>query len=170
MDHNLNEKAGAMSRRFDPWPVGIFAAFAVFIALNAVFVTAAVSSRPDLVTRDYYDDELRYQQRMDQLRRTAPWRERIHVKWRAGELQLALPVEHAAAGANGKLVLYRPSAAADDAEWPLALDQKGEQRIPAATLAVGLWKAQLHWTVGGESFYFDEPLVINGPREVIPPR
>ncbi len=158
----MSDKALDTPRRFEPWPIGIVAAFAVFIVLTAFFVKSAVSSRTDLVTRDYYEQELRYQERLDQLRRTAPWMDHIRVRWEPGELRVAIPAEHAAAGVRGRLVLYRPSAAAQDVEWPLAPDANGEQRIPAEGLAAGLWKAQLHWSAENEDYYFEEPLVIDG--------
>lgn len=163
MHQNQRPPTDSGTRRFEPWPIGIIAAFGLFIALTAVFVAKAVASRTDLVTHDYYEEELRYQDRLNQLRRTAPWQEQIRVTWADGELKLLMPAEHAAARVTGKLVLYRPSAADHDAEWPLSLNDQGEQRIPAAELAPGLWKARLHWSVGGESYYFDQPLVIHHP-------
>lgn len=149
-------------QRFNPWPYGIIAAFVLFVGGVVAFIVVATRDTNELVTRDYYEEELRYQTRVDQLARTEFWSNRISAAFEATgrRVKVTVPREHAAAGATGQVQLYRPSAASDDHTVALTPDGDGTQWIDAARLAAGLWKVRLHWRVGADEFYADRSLVI----------
>lgn len=152
--------AVASAPRFNPWPYALMAFFAVAILGTATLVYISVTNSSDLVAKDYYDQEMRFQGRLDQLRRTQPFEDRIGVDHSGGSVRLRLPKEHAAAGATGTVALYRPSAAGADRSYPLALDAEGRQALPATDLGTGLWKVRIQWKVGQEEYYSDRNLVL----------
>lgn len=151
-------------RRFNPWPYGIVVAFVVFISGITSLIVAATRGTNELVTRDYYEQELRYQARVDQLTRTQFWSNRITTAYDAAgrRVKVTVPHEHVAAGATGEVRLYRPSAASADQVVALAADREGAQWIEAGGLAAGLWKVHVQWKVGADEFYADRNLVIPG--------
>jgi hypothetical protein len=71
-----------------------------------------------------------------------------------------VPREHLQADLIGELHLYRPSAAGMDRRLPLKPEADGTQILNARDLAPGLWKAQLHWTAGGQDYFVDRRLVL----------
>lgn len=152
-------------RRFNPWPYGIIAAFVVFISGIVAMIVAASADRVDLVSRDYYEQEIRYQGRVDQLRRTQPFADQIGVTFDEAtrQVRIQLPRAHASAGATGTVEFYRPSQATDDHAHPMVVDGEGRQTIPVAELASGLWKVRLGWSAGGLDYYADRELVIAAP-------
>ena len=155
----------APAKTFNPWPYGIIAVFVVFIASTAAVVAFICQHRMDLVTPDYYEQEIRYQQRLDQMNRTAALGAGARVTFDAGTraLTVQLPEGHAAGQPSGRLHLYRPSAAGLDRELALAPDAAGRQVIPAPDLAGGSWRARLHWSAGGQEYFAEEALLIPAP-------
>ncbi|MFM1770540.1 MAG: hypothetical protein RJA22_3069 [Verrucomicrobiota bacterium] len=145
---------------FNPWPYGIVAVILAFIASIVGVVAFICQHGMDLVSADYYEQEIRYQQRIDQLNRAAALGEpaRITFDAAAGILRVQLP--RAAGPATGRLQLYRPSAAGLDREFVLAPGTGGEQVFPTPQLAAGAWKARLHWTAQGQDYFTEESLRI----------
>jgi nitrogen fixation protein FixH len=148
---------------FNPWPLGIVIAFALFIAGAAVLVALATSGRSELVTADYYEQELRYQQRIERIERTRPFEETVEIVYspESRAVELLLPEAHAAAGAHGEVVMYRPSSKGLDRTMPLEIDTAGRQTIAAADLQRGLWRVQVSWQVGSEDFYLERELIVH---------
>jgi hypothetical protein len=58
------------------------------------------------------------------------------------------------------VTLYRPSHAAADRVVPLALDVRGEQRVPVAGLESGRWIVKLAWQVQGRHYYREEAVQV----------
>lgn len=156
--------------RFNPWPASIIATFAVFISGTIALVVIATRDRSDLVAADYYEQEIRFQSRLDQLQRTAPLAHQILAQHlpTPDHIEIAIPRSHAAAGATGDIRLYRPNLATADRSLPLATSPDGRQIIPAADLADGLWKVQIQWKAGADEFFADRPVVVR--RETPAPR
>lgn len=151
------------TKSFNPWPWALVGFFAVAIAATITLVTIAVSNRTELVATDYYDQEMRFQTRLDQIQRAQPFADRIAVKHDAGKgIQVELPAEHAALKATGTVVLYRPSSAGSDLTFQLALDGSGRQLLPEDGVAPGLWKVRLQWRVADQDYFADRKLVIAG--------
>jgi hypothetical protein len=148
--------------RFNPWPYGIVAAFVVFVGGVTALIVTATRDTNELVTRDYYEQELRYQTRLDQLSRTRFWSNRITTAYDSGgrRVKITVPHEHVAAGATGQLHLYRPSSAAADHSLALLPDREGNQWVDASALSPGLWKVRLEWKVGADDFFADRSVVI----------
>ena len=59
------------SKRIEPWPIGIACFFAVLIASSATWAVVAQRNREELVSADYYEQEVAYQQQINRLKRSA---------------------------------------------------------------------------------------------------
>lgn len=154
-----------MKPPFNPWPLGIVLAFAVFIAGTATLIVLACSQRTDLVRADYYEQEILHQQQIDRLERTqrsAP-DARVTYDRAHARLEVSLPALQASRGPQGQIHLYRPSAANLDRHIPLELDARGQQTLDATDLLPGLWRVRVSWSVDQEEFQLDERLVVE-PR------
>ena len=150
------------SNPFNPWPVAIIATFVVFFAGTVGLVVMAAHQRVDLVSKDYYEQEIRYQQRLDQVSRTRVVRSQVHVSYDAlaRGIRITLPADHAQRRAVGNVRLYRPSEASLDREAKLELDPQGIQTVNAANLSPGLWKVRIQWKVEGQDYFVDESVII----------
>lgn len=147
------------------WPYAIIGWFTLAITGIIIFITWAVQQRMDLVGADYYDQEIRHQQRIDSIQRTRALGDvRIIQNDATRSVTVQIPAAQAGAGPEGTIRFYRPSEAALDRELPLRVDATGAQQCDIATLRPGLWKVRVEWRAGGQDFYFDQSLVISGGR------
>jgi YD repeat-containing protein len=147
------------------WPVSIIGFFVVAVAFLATFIAWASRQREDLVADNYYDDEVRYQQRLDGLNRTLPLQSQIAVSYDAAgqSIRINLPAAQAPVAA-GRVHLYRPSDERLDRELPLALTVGGEQRLDARSLQNGLWKVRVEWTANDRNYYYDQSVIVSPER------
>jgi nitrogen fixation protein FixH len=144
------------------WPYAIAGYFGLAIAGIAIFVTWAVRQNMDLVCADYYEHEILFQKQIDAVNRTRPFVRELNVAYDManGSLLVRLPAMHAREQFTGKAHLYRPSNAKLDQSIDLKPADDGTQTIDAMHLAPGLWKVRLDWTTAGESFAFEQTVVI----------
>lgn len=156
----MNANSAAPSRNF--WPIGVAAAFGVFLTGTAGLVVMSTRENVELVGADYYEQELRFQDQINRRGRAETLQGQVHVSYDAAQrvLTIALPPAHAAMHASGEIVLYRPSAAGLDRRVALDLDAQGRQTLDARSMSDGLWWVRVTWRAGNEDFAFDEKVVI----------
>jgi nitrogen fixation protein FixH len=142
------------------WGTGIALVYTAFAAATTGFVAFAIGRPVDLVSADYYAQSLRQDQRAETARNTAALVPAPTVaQTDARTVLLSLPRAHVPA-AEGTVTLYRASNASADRVQPLALDAEGRQTIATVGLQLGLWVVQVEWTVGGSTYYFEQPIVL----------
>jgi nitrogen fixation protein FixH len=148
------------------WPLGITTAFILFIAGTATMIALACRSNTDLVARDYYEQEIRYQSRIDALKRTQDLSPEAGIAYEAtsDSIRITLPAEQARPDIQGRIELYRPSAAGMDQQLPLQLDTTGAQTLNAAPLQSGLWRVKIFWAFGGQDYSADQQIVVRPKR------
>jgi len=148
-----------------PWPIAIIGWFALFGAAMTAWVAVAIRNDMDLVSADYYEQEILHQRQIDRQARTRSVLPEVKVTYDPAHrrITVALPVAHATL-ARGKITLYRPSDAKLDREAALSLNAAGTQELDAALLRPGLWKIRVQWAVNGEEFFFDQAVVIASHR------
>lgn len=149
----------------NPWPWAILLAFAVFISGTISLIVMASSQREDLVSDTYYEQELKFQGRLDQLERTSRLGAAATVAYDAARRGIAiqLPPEHARQHPRGAIQLYRPSQAELDQQVAFQPDASGAQFLDATHLLPGLWKVRVSWTVDNQEFLLDRQLIIPRP-------
>ena len=152
---------------YNPWPASIIATFVLFIGGTVGLVVLASKDRNDLVAADYYEQEIRYQQRIDQLHRTEPFADEIKATYDSDNRRLIVKVPsiQAAGGLTGDIQLYRPNHAGADRTFAMAPNPDGTQTLPAKDLKPGLWKVRLQWTVGANEYFADRQVLIPTPTQ-----
>jgi hypothetical protein len=142
------------------WGYRIVLAFVCFITFMGYIATKAMRQNIDLVAKDYYQQEIQYQ---DQIKR-------IH---NADELDIGLHFDYLADVKSAKIVFpdkhfntaevmfYCPSNAKKD--FKITLKSTGDQTefmVPLSKLSNGLWKVKILWTDGEKEFYKEQDFVI----------
>jgi hypothetical protein len=141
------------------WPIGLTVFFVLFVAGMVAFVAWSAGHREDLVAPDYYEQEIRYQERIEASARAgaAGLRPAIAYDAAMGRLKLSFGDPAALQSATGTVTLYRPSDAAMDRVFAFEPDAEGAQSIPVA-LASGLWRVKTEWHKDGQAFYAEEAI------------
>ncbi len=155
-----------MQNKRNLWPLGIILTFALFVPGTIGLIVMSCFHREELVSADYYEQEIRYQKRLDEGRRARALGESVAVTYDAGQrlIRISLPPSHATNESQGTIQLYRPSSAGLDRELRLALGHDGLQTIDAKDLRPGLWKVRVHWTTDNQEYFIDQKLVVGANR------
>ena len=137
--------------KFNPWPVAITVLCVAAFAAAATVVVVMVRQRVELVKPDYYAQDLRHQERMEQEQRARENPALIDLDAKAGQVVITFP--EAGAGLTGTVTLYRPSDLTLDRTWELKLDAARRHILPVGELASGLWRVRVQWSDGAGEFY-----------------
>jgi hypothetical protein len=140
--------------------VAAFAGFALFIGN---MVRQAMQTDVDLVSKDYYQQEIAYQNHINQVKATRQLADQVTIihAATAGQLSLVFPAGSLAASGKGQVRFFRPSDARLDFTLPLQLNQQGQQHIRTAALAKGRWRVQLSWQADGQDYFLEQDIKIN---------
>jgi nitrogen fixation protein FixH len=111
------------------------------------------------VADNYYEQELKFQGRIDSVDRAQKSGAAI-VHDAAGQLFIKIPSAQLSQKFSGTVKLYRPSAPALDQEFPLAPGADGRQTINSSGLAAGPWTVCVAWASGGENFYLEQKITV----------
>lgn len=150
------------------WPVGIILGSLLFVGIFAAFVVIACTHRAELVSDNYYDQEIKFQKRIDSASRAQQLTPVTAIYNPASRsVTVSLPREHAGQNLTGEIVLYRPSASGQDRHVALTPDNSGNQTLNVADAPQGLWRIRVQWTVRGLDYYFDQKLVIGAEQKFV---
>jgi len=144
------------------WGIGVFALYGAFVCLVLGMVLYASLWKLELVEDHPYEKGLAYQSRIDQIRHTAQTDSSVVVEHRAanGLIVVRFPNVNPRRNVVGEVRLLRPSNAALDRRWPVQPNTAGEQEIPVAGLASGLWRIEVDWQVDSVGYYYQTRLML----------
>jgi len=151
------------SRSRSRWPYAIIAAFVLFAGYIGFMVQQALRTTVDLVSPDYYQQELCYQQRIEATARTAalPAPVRVKVEAAARRLRLTLPPALAGQPVRGTLQFFRPADQRLDFTVPFApAGQPLQQALSTRALRPGHWRLRLAFTAGPQEYFLEKELTI----------
>jgi hypothetical protein len=149
-----------MKKTFNPWPYGIIAFFVVLVCALAAVVTIAVTHSESMVSENYYEQELKYQDHIDSAARGQESGATIRLDARDGKLLVAVPATQVAQGVSGAVEFYRPSTPALDRTVPFKPGADGSQTMDVTKLAGGLWEVRVQWRAGGEGYFLEEKITL----------
>lgn len=144
------------------WPLGILLTFIVFISGTIGLVVLAATQRTDLVSANYYEQEIKYQSHIDSADRTRELGTNASITYNATlkRILITVPEEQARAGVSGKIDLYRPSTAGLDRQFPIDMKYSNVQSIDVSGLKTGLWKVRAVWSANDIEFSLDKKVVV----------
>ncbi|UOQ51139.1 FixH family protein [Hymenobacter cellulosivorans] len=144
------------------WPYAIILTFVLFAGYIGFMVQQAMRTRVDLVSPDYYKQELAYQQRMENAARTAalPAPVQVLLDAEAQRLTLTLPTPLAGQAVQGQVHFFRPSDQQRDFSLPLQVGPDNQQHINTAKMQPGYWRVRLDFTAGGQAYFVERNITL----------
>lgn len=142
------------------WPYGIIAAFGLFLFGTTGLIVIAATHRDSLVSGDYYEREIQYQNHIDGAARAWQAGATMNLEAAARRITISLPAGQIGRNLSGQIELYRPSAAGLDRRFELQPEASGRQTIELADLPAGPWEVRLAWNAGGQEYFLDQKIVI----------
>lgn len=142
------------------WGNKLILVFVAFAALIGTLVYKAMNTRFELVTKDYYKEELRYQQNIDGAKNAASLSPVVLQQDSLG-VTLVMPAEVTKSDITGQLLFYCSSDAAKDLALPLQVNANGEQHVSRQQLQQGQYRLKLRWQAAGQSYYTEKLIQVN---------
>ncbi|NOZ08652.1 MAG: hypothetical protein GXO91_07240 [FCB group bacterium] len=140
---------------------GLMTAIVLFVGFLLGILIFAMLQPQNLVSKNYYNEELAYQQHIDKVQRLKGLQNEPRFIYRKnGQLSVQFPFEWLEQSISGTLVLFRPSDSRLDRTLDLNIGKDGLQLIDVIGLQPGLWKIKLDWQMDGTSYYTESSLVI----------
>lgn len=136
--------------------VVVFVAFALFMGY---MVYRALSTKYDLVSKDYYKDELRYQERIDGVKNAFAL-DSVTISQDASTIQIKLPKEHKGYAVKGEVLFYCITDDSKDFKLPLQVDSSATQVVMKKQLQKAPYQVKLNWQVGKDAFYNEQKLIV----------
>ena len=141
------------------WGVGVFLLYSSFVILILFLVFKSVNTKVDLVTEDYYQQELKYQDKIDQKRNAAGLSQGIKHEVSGTSIFLTFPSQHQKA--EGTVMVYRPSNKAYDKTFDIKLDENQKMVIIMDKSPGGLYKLKIDWTNNSTGYYIEEDIYLS---------
>lgn len=141
------------------WGHKIVISLGVFMMLTLVMVYIAVKQKDiTLVSQNYYEDELAYQQIIDKLENVRDWEHQISLVILPNDrlVEISYPENVAL---KGNIRFFRPSDENQDFKLNMQ-PELGTQTVALKGRSKGLWKVMMEWESEGQQFYKEERLVL----------
>lgn len=127
------------------WGRALLLVFVLFAGFMGYLVYRASGTHFDLVSKEYYRDELNYQDKIDGIRRAAAI-SKVVVKAEGNrQLRVELPAELTGKSISGELWLYCKTNAVLDLKLPLKPDTALIRRFDLSKHPSGMYLVKLHW-------------------------
>ena len=122
--------------------------------------SASTDSRAehDLVTEEYYKEELAYQQEINAQTNASKLATQVQIIKGEEWLEISLPMEFNAQNTKGSVSFYSPSNKQLDFDLPLSWS-KSHLLIPDKRLLDGRWDIKVYWEQNGKAYLHKESIV-----------
>jgi hypothetical protein len=138
------------------WGHKITLAFSAFVVFMFVMVYKSMKTDFQLVTKEYYKDELAYQQVIDGTNRANKLSGSVEVTQVNNELIIQLPTEMRGKAISGNIWLYCSSDDKKDRRLELAVDENGKQVINSKNMLPANYLLKVTWKADELSYYNEQ--------------
>ncbi|MBK5280183.1 MAG: FixH family protein [Bacteroidia bacterium] len=140
---------------FGKWIVVSFISFALFIG---VLVAICVRQDVNLVSKNYYQEELKHGEKMQQISNANLLLDQPDIIVNRDQVELhfgrLLEVE------NGQILFMRPSNSRLDQIYKVESSVYNVQRFRRSDFEVGHYRAQFKWSMEGKDYFYEKTIVI----------
>jgi hypothetical protein len=134
------------------WGTGIAIGIVVFVLISIMMTVIFMTQDVSLVSNNYYEKSLSYQDEIDKQSRTKSLDEQVTINFNGELVNISLPSDYISKDISGQIFFYRPSNPKLDFVLLLQLVD-GKQIVPVERLEKGFWRIKLNWIMDGNGYY-----------------
>ncbi len=131
-----------------------------FVALIVTMVVMCFGQKVELVSDDYYAQELQFQDKITAVNNAKALGGSINHFVDGKTITLTLDSNLIAANIQGTITFFRPSDSSKDLKVKMNFNN-GEQIINNNALVHGTYKLQMNWVSNGKDYFKEEVIFIN---------
>ena len=143
------------------WGLRIILLYTAFVGGMLFLVYKCTQQSVDLVSTDYYAQELKFQDKIDRLNNSEKLDVKLAVVYSSehSNIQIVFPESSTPNNTTGEIVLFRPDNSKLDFKIPIDITD-GVQNIPTQKLSKGLWRVKSSWSTNDTPYYQEEKIII----------
>jgi hypothetical protein len=142
------------------WGTGIAIGIIVFVVISITMTVIFMTQDVSLVSNNYYEKSLSYQDEIDKQSRTKSLDEQVKINFNGEVINILFPSTYLDKNISGEIYFYRPSNSKLDFKLPLELNEEGNQLILTRNFEKGFWRIKLNWVMDGNAYYNERALTI----------
>ena len=143
------------------WGNKLLLVFVCFAGLISYMVYRCVLTPVNLVTSEYYKDELSYQDVIDATKNANALSTKASVVQVVSNITIQLPEEMKEHAVKGSVLFYCPSNIANDRHMDLSVDDQARQEIDIKKFAHGAYTVKIEWNDNEKHYYAERALNIS---------
>lgn len=147
------------------WKALIAAVYISFISMILLLVSMSAGQKIDLVTDHYYEEELKFQDKIDKAQRAAALPEPLSWQVTASGLQIRYPANFTDSSLSGHIRMYCPSDKRNDRQFPILSKDNG-QTVALSQIPAGRYKIQVDWKSGTETYWNEGVIVVDNKESL----
>jgi hypothetical protein len=144
------------------WGTKIALIYGGFVAFVIAMVVLCVKQNDiHLVSKEYYKEEIAYQDQIDKLTNTQQLHGQMGFQYIGEKQEVEFFFPKSLSDATGEILFFRPSDARKDVKIAVNMDEAGKQIVPVSSLNKGLWKVKVKWNAQNKDYFSEQVLIIN---------
>ena len=140
-------------------PYIIISVFALFMTFILQFVYRSMQSDIQLVSTNYYQQEIEYQTHIDKLNRSSAIKEATNFDFSNQLYTIQLP--NYITQASGNIYVYNSVDAQLDFEIPFTFTENMPLTFSTTAMQPGVWTVKVDFESDKETYYLERKVVIN---------
>ncbi len=141
------------------WSYRITILYLGFVAIIVTLVTIASRQKIELESKDYYLQELKYQDKIEAIENTGKLTWNMQHSVDAENITLMIPSEYVSS-VVGEIYFFCPANSDNDLTVKMNFDKEGKQIISKSKLKAGAYKLKLSWSASGKNYFKEEVITI----------
>ncbi len=142
------------------WGNKLLVTFIVFGTGMSYLVYRSVTTNFELVDKDYYKNELRYQEVIDGTNRANDLSAAVKLEQSDSGIVLQWPEEMKDQIISGTLHFYCAYDGKKDKKFIVSKDTDGMQLLDARQITPGNYTVKINWKVNGKEYYTEKLIII----------
>jgi FixH protein len=142
------------------WGYRLMFTFIAFALMMGYLAYRAFGTNFELVGKDYYKDELRYQQVIDGTDRANSLSTAVELKQSSNRISLQMPGEMRNKNISGTILFYCAYDSKKDKKFALNIGNDGLQFFNTSQVTSGRYTVKIDWNNDGKNFYTEKNLTV----------
>lgn len=138
------------------WGNKLLLVFIVFGLGMGYLVYRSMNTDFELVEKDYYKAELRYQQVIDASNQANQLSSPVNFEQTENGISVQLPAEMKNKTIAGEIFFYCAYDGSKDKKFTIQADTEGRQLIPLTAVLPGNYTVKIDWNVEGKRYYSEK--------------
>ncbi len=149
-----------MFKKFN-WGWGIALFYSSFVVFMLFMVWCSTQMKTELVTTDYYGEELKYQLLLDKMKRSNTLSEPLSWTVADRKVKINFPADVKGKPVKADVLFYRADNSRHDFSVSCTGDSTGSCIIASQKFEHGAYKIKVDWSAGNETYYKEGVININ---------